>query len=74
MPAPADPLAFVVIPPQVRIGGVPVEVLFAGLAPNEIGIYQINVRVNGLVPTGMQVPIEISQGAGLTTVSVRVVD
>jgi uncharacterized protein (TIGR03437 family) len=74
MPAPADPLASVVIPPQVRIGGVPVEVLFAGLSPNEIGIYQVNVRVNGLVPTGMQIPIEISQGTGLTTVPVRVVD
>lgn len=73
-PAPSDPLATVVIQPFVRIGGQPVEVLFAGLAPNEVGIYQINVRVNGLVPLGMQVPIEIVQGTGLTTVPVRVVD
>jgi uncharacterized protein (TIGR03437 family) len=74
VPAPADPLASAIIPPVVTIGGVPVEVTYAGLAPGEVGIYQINVRVGGAVPPGMNIPLAISQGGVATQVSVRVVD
>ena len=73
-PAPVDTLAAVVIPPVVTIGGIPVAVEFAGLTPGQIGVYQINVRVNGRVPLGLSVPLVISQGIGSTSISVRVVE
>ena len=73
-PAPTDELAGVQIPVIVTIGGVPVAVEFAGLTPGQIGVYQINVRVNGRVPLGLSVPLVISQGTGSTSVSVRVVE
>ena len=60
--------------PVVTIGGVPVEVLYAGLTPGEIGLYQINVKVGGAVPPGFNVPLAISQGGVATQVPVRVVD
>jgi uncharacterized protein (TIGR03437 family) len=74
VPAPADPLASAIIPPTVTIGGVPVEVQYAGLVPGEVGIYQINVRVGGAVPPGFDLPLAITQGGVATQVSVRVVD
>jgi uncharacterized protein (TIGR03437 family) len=74
VPAPFDPLATVVVKPVVTIGGVPVEVLFAGLSPGHVGIYQLNVRVGVNVPEGLNVPLTISQGAEPTQVNVRVVN
>jgi uncharacterized protein (TIGR03437 family) len=74
VPAPSDPLASAVITPTVTIGGAPVEVLFAGLTPGEIGLYQINVRVGGAVPEGLSLPLVISQSGGATQIPVRVVD
>jgi uncharacterized protein (TIGR03437 family) len=73
MPAPAEPLASTVITPVVTIGGVAMPVDFAGLTPGEVGVYQINVRIDDRAPLGMSVPLSISQGAGATSVSVRVV-
>lgn len=72
--APHNPLAVALLQPVVLIGGTPVEVLYAGLVPGEVGVYQINVRVNGLVPEGMSVPLEIRQGGAGTSLNVRVVD
>jgi uncharacterized protein (TIGR03437 family) len=74
VPAPFDPLAVAIIAPTVTLGGVPAEVMYAGLAPGAIGVYQINVRVYGGVPTGMSIPLEIRQGTASTSLSVRVVD
>ena len=74
MPAPSEPLASALITPQVTVGGMPVEVQFAGLTPGEIGVYQINVRVNDRVPLGLSVPLNISQGTGSTSLPVRVVE
>jgi uncharacterized protein (TIGR03437 family) len=73
-PAPTDELVGVQIPPVVTIGGVPVTVEFAGLTPGQIGVYQINIRVNGRVPLGLSVPLVISQGSGSTSLPVRVVE
>ena len=73
-PAPTDELAGVIIPPVVTIGGVPVAVEFAGLTPGQIGVYQINVRMNSRIPLGLSVPLVISQGAGSTSLQVRVVE
>jgi uncharacterized protein (TIGR03437 family) len=49
-------------------------VIYAGLAPGEVGVYQINVSVPGGTPTGISLPLTINQGTGTITVSMRVVN
>ncbi len=73
--APFDPLAEAVATPEVRLGGVALPVGYAGLTPGSVGIYQINVKVPFKdVPTGMEIPLTITQGGYSTTVKVRVVN
>lgn len=73
-PAPAEPLAMVIAQPEVTLGGVGLPIEFAGLVPGEVGVYQINARIPFWVPTGMTVPLTITQAGHSTTVSVRVVN
>jgi len=73
-PGGSDPIAAPVIAPSVRIGGTELTVQFAGLAPGQVGIYQINARVSRNVPTGFDIPLSVSQGGQATTVPVRVVE
>jgi len=73
-PGGADPISVPVIAPQVRIGSVNLSVEFAGLAPGQVGIYQVNARVPRTVPLGFDVPLSVVQGAQSTSVSVRVVE
>ncbi len=61
-PASTTTLSRVKTNPTVQIGGQPAEVLFAGLAPGYVGLYQINVRVPANAPTGVQ-PVVVSVGA-----------
>jgi uncharacterized protein (TIGR03437 family) len=50
------------------------SVTFAGLAPGQIGVYQINAVVpRGGVPEGMLIPLVIKQGGSETAIDVRVV-
>jgi uncharacterized protein (TIGR03437 family) len=51
--------------PQVLIGGVSAEVVFAGLSPQFVGVNQINVTIPS-VATGNSVPFQIVLG-GITT-------
>ncbi|MCC6342995.1 MAG: hypothetical protein IT166_12400 [Bryobacterales bacterium] len=74
VPAPGDPLASVIVPPAVTLGGVALPVEFAGLTPGSIGVYQINARVPSDVPPGLDQPLTISQGSGASAIGVRVVD
>ena len=60
MPAPFSPLATTLVTPQVTIGNVPSKVLFSGLTPGTIGLYQINAQVPDGVPTGNMVPVIIA--------------
>jgi uncharacterized protein (TIGR03437 family) len=50
--APRSPLAVARNLPLVTIDGVPCEVLFAGLAPDFVAVYQINFRVAAGVAAG----------------------
>ena len=73
-PASTDPLSITVIEPTVRFGGVAGRVLYSGLTPGFVGLYQINVEVPGGSPLGIQVPVEIDSGGVSSTINVRVVD
>lgn len=48
--------------PKVLIGGVSAHVEFSGLAPQFVGVYQLNFEVPSGVPTGNAVPIQIQIG------------
>ena len=73
-PAPSAPLALATIAPDVSLGGVPLAVGYAGLAPGLIGVYQVNVKVSGHPQSGVDVPLTITQGGVTAGVTVRVVD
>ncbi|MBI3665154.1 MAG: hypothetical protein HY236_02845, partial [Acidobacteria bacterium] len=73
MPGPVSPLATSVDPPSITLGGVAAPLYFAGLAPGFVGVYQLNVKVPGDAPEGVQVPLTISVGDSSTTVNLRVV-
>lgn len=73
-PAPFDPLAVTLATPQVTLGGVNLPVLFSGLVPGQVGVYQINASVPYWTPTGMSVPLTISSGGQSTTLMLRVVN
>ncbi|HWQ57357.1 MAG TPA: S8 family serine peptidase [Bryobacteraceae bacterium] len=57
----AEPLARTTAAPTITIGGRPAQVLFSGLAPFFVGLYQLNVTVPADAPTGVQ-PVVISVG------------
>jgi uncharacterized protein (TIGR03437 family) len=73
MPAPADPLPNTVIAASVTLGGVPLNVLYAGLVPGEVGVYQVNALVPSGVPQGMEIPLVVAQAGNSTALNVRVV-
>jgi uncharacterized protein (TIGR03437 family) len=54
MLTPASPLAFTAIAPTVTIGGQQATVLFSGLAPLTVGLYQVNVTVPQGASSGLQ--------------------
>jgi len=73
MPAPSDPLPSAVIQPIIQLGGVALDVQYAGLVPGAVGLYQINVTVPRSVPLGLSIPLVIAQGGSSTSLDVRVV-
>jgi uncharacterized protein (TIGR03437 family) len=72
--APRDPAAEVTVKPEVTLGGVKLSVNFAGMVPDQVGLYRINLGVPRGVPLGLDVPLAIRQGGFSTQVAVRVVD
>ena len=73
MPSPSDPLPSAVIQPSLQLGGVALDVQYAGLVPGSVGLYQINATVPRSVPLGLSIPLVIAQGGSSTTLDVRVV-
>ena len=71
--ASTKPLPAAIDQPDVSLGGLSLPLYYAGLAPGEVGVYQINALVPGWAPTGMQVPLTITQGSVSTTLTVRVI-
>jgi uncharacterized protein (TIGR03437 family) len=70
---PKKPLAVAEIQPTVTLGGTPLNIEFAGLAPGSVGVDAIVAAVPGKIPTGLSVPLVITQGSRTTTLKVRVV-
>lgn len=57
-----EPLPKPLLPVDVRVAGLPVEIEYAGQAPGYPGLMQINIRLpSGLVPTGV-LPLELIVG------------
>jgi uncharacterized protein (TIGR03437 family) len=67
------PLSYLIGNATVTIGGVAAPVIFAGLAPGYVGLYQVNVQVPEGVAAGDAVPVILSTGAvsNAVTISVR---
>ena len=52
--------------PVVTVGGVAAQVVFAGMTPQFVGVYQVNIIVPAGAPTGNAVPLQIQMN-GITT-------
>ncbi len=50
--APSNPLAYTQDPFQVTVGGEQAQVLFSGLAPGFVGLYQLNIVLPSDLPRG----------------------
>ena len=71
--ASASVLSETTTPPTVMIGGVSASILFSGLAPTFVGLYQINVQVPAAAPFGNTIPLIVSiGGATAKTVTIAV--
>ena len=69
-PSPVEPLASSRTPPTVTIGGKSAQVLFSGLTPFAVGLYQINLVPASDTPTGLQ-PVVITVN-GVTSKPVNI--
>jgi uncharacterized protein (TIGR03437 family) len=65
-PALANPLSWTTTNPTVTIGGAPASMLFSGLVPGSVGLYQVNAQVPTASTRGPAVPLMISVG-GVTS-------
>jgi uncharacterized protein (TIGR03437 family) len=59
--APLDRFVRTLATPTVRIGGQPATVLFSGLAPGWVALYQVNAAVPaGVNPQGTEIELEMA--------------
>ena len=70
-----DAIRKTVLDPVVLIDGIPAKVYFSGLAPEFVGLYQINVEVPQGASVGEAIPVQIQIGGAMsrddTTIAVR---
>ncbi len=65
-PGVTSPLSKTTATPTVSIGGLAADVVFSGLSPGTVGLYQVNARVPAGAPGGNAVPVTITIG-GVTS-------
>lgn len=70
-PASGSPLVFTVAQPTATIGGKTAQVLFSGLAPGFVGLWQINAVIPQDVTPGSVVPLVVTAG-GVTSNTVTI--
>ncbi|HXJ42641.1 MAG TPA: hypothetical protein VNH18_25395, partial [Bryobacteraceae bacterium] len=71
--AQSDPLSLTTTTPTVTIGGMVAKVSFSGLAPGNVGLYQVNVQVPKGTPAGDAVPVILKiGGVASNTVTIAV--
>jgi uncharacterized protein (TIGR03437 family) len=71
--SPATPPAASLSTPTVHIGGVQTQVLFSGLTPGYVGLYQVNAQVPANAPAGNSVPVALTAtGTSSNTVTLAV--
>jgi uncharacterized protein (TIGR03437 family) len=70
--APAKPLSVTPLFPDVVIGYKRAQVLFSGLAPGWVGLWQINVIVPPDAPTGTAVFLLVNQAITSNTLMIAV--
>jgi uncharacterized protein (TIGR03437 family) len=67
-PAPLDSLSWTTTVPAVYIGDIQAKLNFWGLAPGQIGMYQVNAFVPEGVTVGSSVAVTISIGGAVSNV------
>jgi uncharacterized protein (TIGR03437 family) len=67
----ASPLSNTIVRCSLTIGNVPAPVLFSGLTPGSIGLYQITAQIPDGITPGNAVPLVVSAG-GLNSPTVTV--
>jgi uncharacterized protein (TIGR03437 family) len=72
--SPSNPLAATLVQPAVTVGGQTAQVLFSGLAPGFVGLYQVNVVVPTTVTPGAAVPISLTIGGVASNTATIAVD
>jgi uncharacterized protein (TIGR03437 family) len=58
--------------PTVLVGNVPAQVVFSGMTPQFVGVYQINIIIQPGTPTGNAIPLQIQMGNFTTTNQVTI--
>lgn len=71
-PSPSEPLALTRVVPDVTIGGQRADVLFSGLTPGAVGLYQVNVRIPANAGSGLQAIVISANGIDSKPVSIPV--
>ena len=61
-PASGNPLILTNVQPTVTIGGQSAQVLFSGMAPGFVGLWQINAQIPHSVVPGNAVPLVVNAG------------
>ena len=61
--APADLISVPMLPVTATIGGKPADVLFAGLTPGAIGLFQVNLRIPAMASGDYPLIITVGQAA-----------
>jgi uncharacterized protein (TIGR03437 family) len=70
--APQEPLLSTVVPPQVTLGNTALDVMFSGLTPGFVGLYQVNASVPANLPPGMSALLAVTSSSQTTTMPLAV--
>ena len=57
LPALSSPLSYTTTTPTVTIAGIPAKVLFSGLEPGNVGLYQVNAQIPSGITPGLAVVV-----------------